>query len=215
MRPSLFKNILNDIRQWCYPSEFRIPRPAGRPFADDINAVLKTLSEAIHTLSAEAPISGNQPSGSAVDDERFICDLSTRLWRLRNSLQQPGSQEAVPGVERGYRHLERLLFSLENLGIRIVDRTGSFYDPGMALKVVSSEPMDGIGSEIIKETICPAVYRDEKLIQVPQVVVGIPSNAVTDSEADNHPTTEFEPGMDQNPNIKPGGKSDETTAPSE
>jgi hypothetical protein len=35
--------------------------------------------------------------------------------------------------------------------------------------------MDGIGREIIKETIKPAVYRGDRLIQTSQVVVGVPS----------------------------------------
>jgi hypothetical protein len=62
----------------------------------------------------------------------------------------------------------------------VVDKTGEFYDPGMALKIVSSEPMDGIGREVIKETIEPAIYRDNRLIQQAQVVIGVPSNKDTE-----------------------------------
>jgi hypothetical protein len=215
MRPSMFKNLLNEMRQWCYPPEFRIPRPPGQPLEDDVNTVLQTLSEAIRSLSAEASGAEIQPLANAVDDHAFIGDLATRLWRLRNCLQQPGSQEPAAGVERGYRHLERLFARLEDLGIRVVDRTGGFYDPGMALTVVSSEPMDGIGRKIIKETITPTVYKNEELIQVSQVVVGIPSLAEPESQADDAPASDFEPEMDQNPNANPGEESNEAAAQSE
>jgi hypothetical protein len=106
--------------------------------------------------------------------------LATRLWRVRQNLEKPGSGEPFDEVQRGYRHLERLFSNLERLGIRVVDKTGEFYDPGMALKIVSSEPMDGIGREVIKETIEPAIYRDNRLIQQAQVVIGVPSNKDTE-----------------------------------
>lgn len=215
MRPTLIKNILNEIRQWCYPQEFRINRPPRGLLENDDNAVLRSLSKVINTLSVDASIAGIQPSRSAADDEQFISELATRLWRLRKCLQQAGSQEPTDGVERGYRHLERLFTRLEHLGIRVVDRTGEFYDPGMSLKVVSSEPMNGIGREIIKETIAPAIYRGENLIQVPQVVVGVPSMANSESLPDDDTISEPETGMDHNQNNNPVKEPDETTFKSE
>lgn len=198
MQSTIISNMLGEIRQWCYPREFRISRPRHRALHRENNTVLQSLSKAIRALSIEP---GKQSAG-AINDDQFISDLSTRLWRLRKCMQQPGSQEPVNGIERGYRHLERLFSQLEHSGVRIVDRTGNFYDPGMALKVVSSEPVDGIGREIIKETITPAVYRGDILIQASQVVVGVPSKSHGESSVDDCPACEFEIAINDSQHAK-------------
>ena len=173
MEQSLLKKILNEIRQWCYPHEFRIPSDEHGIDEDKINDLIQSLS---HTLKMfDNPyFRARLLNQTAIDDEPFIVDLTTRLWRILRNLKKPGSEEPIEEIERGYRHLERLISNLERLGIQVVDKTGEAYDPGMAVKVVSSEPVNGISREIIKETIEPAIYKGDRLIQTSQIVVGIP-----------------------------------------
>jgi hypothetical protein len=174
MTNKLSHHLFGTLRQWCFPVEFRVDPPLKDEGQEQLDSLVCSLNDMIQRLATPlTPIDPVLPS--SLDDEPFIADLATRLWRVRQSLMQTGSNDPVAGADRGFRHLDRLLATLEQEGIRIVDRTGSFYDPGMAMQVVSSEPMDGIGREVIKETIKPAIYRGERLIQTPQVVVGTPS----------------------------------------
>jgi hypothetical protein len=174
LRQSFFHNLISEIRQWCYPPEFRIESVTTGVDDEKINELIRSLSETLENL-ASLEFQSLMQAQTALDDEPFITDLATRLWRVRQCLRKPGTEEPVEGTDRGYRHLERLFSNLEQSGIRIVDKTGSFYDPGMAMTVVSSEPMDEIGREIIKETVKPAIFRGDRLIQTAQVVVGVPS----------------------------------------
>ena len=174
MRQSFFHNIINEVRQWCYPAEFRIDSGIADVDDETINELIRSLSDSVRKLSNPELLSSN-PAQTALDDEPFITDLATRLWRIRRCLKKPGSEEPLDGTDRGYRHLERLFSILDQSGILVVDKTGSFYDPGMTMTVVSSESMDGIGREIIKETVQPAIFRGDRLIQTAQVVVGVPT----------------------------------------
>jgi hypothetical protein len=192
LRQSFFKNILSELRQWCYPREFRIDFVTFGIDDEKINDLIRSLAETVESLSSPE-FQSRLTAQTALDDEPFITDLVTRLWRVRQCLRKPGSEEPVEGTDRGYRHLERLFSNLEQSGIRIMDKTGTFYDPGMATTVVSSEPMDGIGREIIKETVRPAIFRGDRLIQTSQVVVGIPSIGGDGSKSPQRPESNPEP----------------------
>ncbi len=174
MKPSFFDIILSAVRQWCYPSGFRIEFVPAAIDDETINDLIKKLSETVEVFT-DPEFQASLQKQTAIDDVPFITDLTTRLWRIHQCLKQPGSNDTSDGTDRGYRHLERLFSNLEQAEIRVVDKTGSFYDPGMAATVISSEPMDGIGREIIKETVRPAIFRGDLLIQTPQIVVGVPS----------------------------------------
>ena len=200
MRRSLSKKILNEIRQWCYPPEFRIPSDAVGDDDDKINDLIQSLSQTLKVF-ANPEFQTRLRNQTAIDDEPFIADLATRLWRIRQNLKRPDSEEPIEEIERGYRHLERLFSNLEQLEIRVVDKTGDAYDPGMALKVVSSEPMEGIGREIIKETIEPAIYKGDRLIQTSQVVVGIPSMRGSTPMTPPQPVVEPEGEPNQEPDL--------------
>jgi hypothetical protein len=173
---SFVQQFLETARQWRYPQEFRIlPLPIENELAQ-LEKLVRSFAEEAQRSRVSPPPQPSEPIfHNALDDEPFIADLATRLWRVRQAMLRSGSVEQGDGADRGFRHLDRLLAHLEEAGVKVVDKTGSFYDAGMVMNVVSSEPMDGIGREIIKETIKPAVYRGDRLIQTSQVVVGVPS----------------------------------------
>jgi hypothetical protein len=176
MRKSIVEELYGHLRQMLYPRDFRI-HSGGPDSADaEIHRVIQSLSERISNISEKDLNQTGDAQTNLQEDDSFVADLATRLWRIRQSLEKVGAEGSISGVERGYRHLERLFSFLEQIGIRVVDKTGEFYDAGMAIKVVSSEPIVGIRREIIKETVLPAVYRDDRLIQNAQVVVGLPAS---------------------------------------
>ncbi|MFY9269695.1 MAG: hypothetical protein WAO55_08120 [Candidatus Manganitrophaceae bacterium] len=170
----VFKEFLCDLRQLFFPKPFRVARSKKNPVnSNKFEEILEDLLQKFKKTDGEdTDISVSKKDG--VRDQKLLVDIATRLWRIRTSLQQPNSKKPFEKVERGYRHLEKLLSVLEENGIRIVDKTGDFYDPGMSMRVVSTEPTEGIGKAIIKETVEPAVYLDDHLIQIAKIVLGIP-----------------------------------------
>ncbi len=107
-------------------------------------------------------------------DSEFLTDLATRLWRIRSGLLVPGGDTPFKEVGRSFRYLERLIDTLERHEIRIIDKTGDFYDSGMMIEVIASEPMKGIRKDIIKETLEPMILKGDRIIQVAKVVIGTP-----------------------------------------
>ena len=170
---------VRDLRQRFYPPAFRIAAGVTKG-ANEIETSLAEIQAALEALAANTATPVVSHVSQATDDEKFMADLATRLWRIREKMLDPGTGQPLKSVERSYRHLERLIAELEDKGIRIEDKTGDPYDPGMAVKVVSSEPTEGILRELVKETVEPAVYREDRLIQPAQIVVGTPSASASD-----------------------------------
>ena len=168
-----FSEWLRHLRQLCYPRAFRIASDAVD--ASEFNALLVHIEAATQQLNLAAD-SSSTDAPDAADDERFMADLATRLWRIQTKMIDPTTSEPFESVTRSFQHLERLIGELEAKGIRAEDKTGEIYDPGMMVTVLSHEPVTGIAREIIHETVEPAVYHNERLIQRAQIVVGTPAN---------------------------------------
>lgn len=166
---------LAEIRQWGFPREFRIAAGGGNVPTAAIGPVIQALQTAVEQLSnPEAQRRLQDPR--SIDDDAFMADLATRLWRIREAMRQPNSEEPVAGAERSHRHVDRFFSRLEeDYHIRVEDKTGDPYDVGMNMLVVTSEPTDGVTREFIKETLLPAVYRGNRLIQQANVIVAAPA----------------------------------------
>lgn len=172
MSTTPFNEWLRDLRQLCYPKAFRIER--GSPTSLQFDTLIESLESMRDALLVTIDSQTISRSG-AVDDERFMADLATRLWRIQTKMIDSTSGAPYDSVARSYQHLERLIGELEAKGIRTEDKTGETYDPGMVVTVLSQEPVQGITREIVYETVEPAVYRDGRLIQRAQIVIGTPA----------------------------------------
>jgi hypothetical protein len=85
------------------------------------------------------------------------------------------SGEVREEMKRAYRHVEGILESLHEMGIELKDHTGDSFDYGMPLKVVTTEPTQGITKERVTETIKPTVFWQKKIIQMGEVVIATPA----------------------------------------
>jgi hypothetical protein len=103
-----------------------------------------------------------------------IAAVATAVWRARAKL------EGQPGVElpREFRHLPRHVQAAWDAlvagGIEVQDPKGQRYVPGMAVNPLTFQPVEGLGSEVISETIKPTVFYKDVLIQRADVIVGQP-----------------------------------------
>jgi|SRR5260370_12414 hypothetical protein len=103
----------------------------------------------------------------------LLADLATGLWRLRRRFVD-STGEPLEVMRRPLRDVEMLLSRLREDEIEIQDHTGSAYDPSQSLRVAAFQPVHGIESDRILETLKPTVYHHQERIQVGEVIVGIP-----------------------------------------
>lgn len=153
------------LRQRAFPSEFRIESPVW-----DIDL----LPELERLLQMSPPAVATEGEQQDELDTRFAANLGTGVWRLKGRMVESGTGEPLEGMHRLYRHLESVLYTLSDAGIQIQDHTGDPFNDGLALKVLTFQPMLDINREQITETIKPSIYYKGKLIQVGEVIVGRP-----------------------------------------
>jgi len=100
--------------------------------------------------------------------------IATHAWRAKNKMLHSENGEVRDEMKRVYRHVEALFDSLTQIGIEVRDMRGHPYDSGMALKVVSFEPTQGLSTEKVTETIKPTITWRGRLVQMGEIIVGTP-----------------------------------------
>lgn len=156
--------MLLSLRQLLYPKEFRIssPRwPASSMALEDIVILLKHGSSEIEA-----------DSGQEKDLLSIVVDTGTVIWRLQRRLQE--GSKAPKDIKRISRDLESTWDALKQGGVEIRDHTGEKYDGGMALRVIAFQPMPELSQEQVLETIKPTIYHKDQIVQMGEVIVGVP-----------------------------------------
>lgn len=105
---------------------------------------------------------------------RFFADMGTALWRLRQKMVRPGSNDPLDEMRRAYRHFESAWSLLQQAGVEIQDHTDRLFDAGMELSVLTFQPMPELKHELVVETIKPTIYYKKVMIQRGEVIVGTP-----------------------------------------
>jgi len=159
--------VLSAIRQLRFPRQFRI---AASPWPANLEPLLLRLEQAVRE---------SQGLATGEREIRFIADIGTGIWRLKQKMVKPGTNQPIEEMQRPFRHLESVWDALTQEGAEIIDHTDKPFDPGMSLKVVSYQPTPGLGRERVIETIKPTIYFRGKPIQMGEVIVGRPEKHVT------------------------------------
>lgn len=173
-------------------------------------------------IPAPCAYEGSPPSGADADvpDDKgpstdaqltlalkTLATVATAVWRAKVKLDAESQAELPDALRNVPRHIQAAWDALAAGQVQIDDPTGQRYVTGMAVNVLTFQPMDGIGSEVIHETIKPSVYFDNRLIQRADVIVARP---VTEPDK-AHPDGVFPTGVsDQNasPDEKGSGTND-------
>ena len=165
--------MIPSIRQFLFPREFRIDRSA---YPEEVRELLTRGIE--HFLKNWPPPVVPPPKQ---DTQRllFLADVATGLWRMRRNMVPTGStrlMDARPMEEmrKPFRWLVSVWDALKENGLEIQDHTGDLYDSGQFLKAPAFEPTPGLRQDTVIDTIKPSIYLDGKMIQMGEVVVGIP-----------------------------------------
>ena len=151
------------LRQLLYPREFRIP---VLPWQGELVAALQQLT----TATGSTP----SPREEAGPDPRFLAEVGTGLWRLRQRMVEPGTDRPVAEMRRAFRHLESVMDVMAEAGVEIQDHTDDPFDAGLSLQVIAFQPTPGVQRERVAETIKPTVYLEGRMIQMGEVFVASP-----------------------------------------
>lgn len=131
---------------------------------------------------AGAPGTFPPPTERILALAKVMGELGVGLWRARQSLEKDAEGEPVD--RRMHRALEVMESALKQAGVEVIDRTGTNLSLGhyRDIVVVATEPSADVQSELIVETIKPAVQWRHGFPHVaPEVVLVQPSEVVTKS----------------------------------
>jgi len=161
----MLNNLGGDILQWlCYPQEFRIVFPK-----------YLELSESLEEPDiSQTPIPIQSPLSYRNEEELLdmAVDVGTLVWRIQRRLSV---MEQLPKeLNRISRDIESTWNALSQRSIEIKDHTGQDYVTGMALRVITSQPVTNLTKKQIIETLKPTIYYKEKIVQIGEVIIGVP-----------------------------------------
>lgn len=148
-----------------------LPAEAGVP-------AISTGSTAPISVPAEAPA----PAPTVVVNSEAYLDefgvsmasLATQVWRTRNRIMDPETGEPREEMRRVHRHVIGAFESLTEMGLVINDWVNQPYDSGLPVKVLTFQPTPDIQRDIVLEATRPTVIWKERLLQMGEVIVGIP-----------------------------------------
>ena len=121
-----------------------------------------------------------------------LATVATALWRIRVKLPVDDKTELPSALRHVPRHIQAAWDALIKAGLRIEDPTGRKYVAGMGVQVATFQPRPGINMEMIEETLKPAIFYHNDLIQQADVIVATPESDVggNPSPATDAPTEE-------------------------
>ena len=151
-------------------NEFKIP-PAHWP---DEQRVIDAVASQVRALLAQQGGSGEVQFAIPPNVIKGMADIATNAWKARTKMLDAASGEVRDDMKRVFRHVEGIIESLKELGLETKDHTGEAFDYGLPLKVVTTQPKEGISREVVTETIRPTIYWQNKIIQMGEVVIATP-----------------------------------------
>lgn len=158
-----------------YPDEFKIP-PGEFP---DGSRVIEKIMRIHQAMLAESKGGGEVRHVVPANVVKGMADIATNVWKAKAKMLDSDSGEVRDEMKRVYRHIESVLESLREMGLEVKDHTGDAFDYGLPLKVVTTQPTQGITRENVIETIKPTIYWQQQIIQMGEVVIATPSSEET------------------------------------
>jgi hypothetical protein len=137
--------------------------------------------QALKNATAAAAASPTAPSMSGIEPVdalgSSIAALATHIWRARTRMVDPKTGAPREETRRLYRHIEGALEVFASMGVRLSDWADQPYDAGLPVKVLSFQPTPDISCDTVIEAVRPAVFWQDRLLQVGEVIVGIPQTS--------------------------------------
>lgn len=151
------------------------PAPAA-PSIGSMPPVVPAEESALpaETKSAAVPVAP-APSETFLEEMgSSMSSLATQVWRARNRIIDPDTGEPREEMRRVHRHVEGALDSLREMGLVINDWMKQPYDSGLPVKVLTFQPASDVQRDTVLEATRPTVIWKDRLLQMGEVIVGIP-----------------------------------------
>jgi hypothetical protein len=154
------------------PDEFKI---SAAEFPD-AKQVIEQILRIQQTGHAESNVESRELHYSIPPNViKGMADIATNVWKAQTKMVDGASGEVRHEMKRIYRHIEAALESLRAIGLEVKDHTGDAFDYGLPLKVITTQPTEGITRESVLETIRPTIYWQQQIIQRGEVVIATPT----------------------------------------
>jgi len=175
-------SVRDGIRQFGYPPEFRIPRPAGAEFAE---------AQAEHAVPVPQPDPCSPDAGQPSVSPSALADVATCFWYLRTKhfRREWANEDTADDDPRTRRTLGRLnkgVDALKRAGIELEDPTGKRYADGSGgtMKPLDFVQTEGQAHRAVSETVKPLVYWEGRIVQQAEVFVAVPMAGAREPERD-------------------------------
>ena len=129
----------------------------------------------VELAAPAAPPTSTEPIADALGSA--LGDLATHVWRAKNKMVDAKTGLPHEEMKRAYRHVEAAIEALVQLEVTTQDWLHQSYDAGLPVKVLTFQPTPGLTRDTVVEAIRPAVIWRNQLLQLGEVVVGIPENS--------------------------------------
>ena len=172
----MLRETMDNLKQWLlYPQEFRISARKCIGLSEPL--------EALADLTESTAASSQKKSKREEELLDMAADVGTLVWRIQHRLD--ATEELTKQLQKLSRDVERTWDALTQGGIEIKDHTGGDYEGGMALRVITSQPVSGLARRQIIETLKPTIYYRNRIIQMGEVIVGVPEETETSKPIDD------------------------------
>lgn len=149
---------------------FAIP-PAVWPSEGVVTEILLSL---ITDRPVAQPARVNPSTEAKTDYFRVIVSVATNIWRIENEVLDPDSGQIRAGMEGLAARIEAIYQNLGEFGIVVQDHTGEAYNESQSLNVLEVIPTPGLDKTLIRETVLPSIYWNDRLIQNGEVKIATP-----------------------------------------
>lgn len=184
-------NIMDSMRQFCFPAQFRIAAPL----------LLPEKAEEIGRVEEQQPLqpSKDDPEGFIQERERLtpklVAELATCLWYLKTKyFKREWANDAIdddePRVRRALGRLNKSIDALKESNIEIHDPTNKRYPQGGEgmMKPIQFQPTAGLTFEKVTETVTPVIFFSDRLLQRGEVFVAVPQEKQKETVEQSIPT---------------------------
>lgn len=117
-------------------------------------------------------------SSTQIAMQKALISLTNEYWIAEVLVIDPETGEPketlTTELKRLGSALERMKGILTELGIKIHDRTGETFNPGLPYQVVTEEPRVGISTEQVTRTIKPTIIWQQTTVQRGEIEIAVP-----------------------------------------
>jgi hypothetical protein len=175
MTPSLLAQILaRDPRKTVRFPE--VPVDEALSALRELQTALREPKPAPPPAAVAGPVAPALEAEEAEALSAALGGLATQVWRARSRIIDPATGEPREEMKRVHRHVEGALDVLKQMGLTMNDWVNQPYDAGLPVKVLTFQPTPGLSRDTILEAVRPTVIWKDRLLQLGEVIVGIPVN---------------------------------------